>query len=316
MSHHCSQEGCYIDITCSLGHHNRSECEFWSETDNSDNSSKEGGVVHTSDIPWNGYALGISDLTILGGRGHPLVIGLVGPPDSGKTSLLAYVYMWLLKYGQLGEWQFAGSWTLGGWESVVQHCRWSGEPPPSFPPHTSSSGRYPGVLHVTFRDPKDQLRDVLFTDAPGEWFTQWSKIPGDTTAAGARWVVEHADALLMLIDSAALADSMKLPNARRAIRDLLDRLGAETSHIPLTVVWTKEDVKVPVKVIEVLGQAIADFVPYANALRTTVDKPETIAHCFASTILAAQNSELRAKITEPVLSNDPFLAFRGIHAEE
>ena len=47
------------------------------------------------------------------------MIGLIGPPDSGKTSLLAFVYMWLLKHGQLGDWQFAGSWTLGGWESVV-----------------------------------------------------------------------------------------------------------------------------------------------------------------------------------------------------
>lgn len=313
MSGHCTQADCYADITCSLGHRDRAECECWSEAAATECRPEEEQIANTSDIPWNGYALGTSDLTILGGRGHPFVIGLIGPPDSGKTSLLAFVYMWLLKHGQLGDWQFAGSWTLGGWESVVQHCRWTGEPPPSFPPHTSSSGRYPGVLHATFRDPKDQLRDVLFTDAPGEWFTQWAKVPGDDMAGGARWVIEHADALLMLIDSAALADPKKLPRTRRASRELLERIGAVAPHLPMTVVWTKEDVQVSTQVRKVLERACAEFVPHADTLGTTVNTPETIASCFIRVLSAAQNSTSKAKKSEPVLSNDPFLAFRGFY---
>lgn len=313
MSRHCTHEGCYADITCSLGHLDRADCEHWVETANAGDTPEEEPIPQTSDIPWNGYALGTSDLTILGGRSHPLVIGLVGPPDSGKTSLLAFVYMWLLKYGGLKDWLFAGSWTLGGWESVVQYLRWTGEPPPSFPPHTSSSDRYPGVLHVTFRDPSGRLRDVLFTDAPGEWFTQWARVPGDETAMGARWVIEHADALLVLIDSAALADPKKLPHTRRATRDLLERIGAVTPSLPTAVVWTKDDVQPPQKVRKVLERACAEFVPHALTLRTTVNKPETIVKCFMDVISAAEHSASMTDASEPVLSNDPFLAFRGTY---
>ncbi|MBL1276039.1 MAG: hypothetical protein COB30_008115 [Ectothiorhodospiraceae bacterium] len=315
MSRCCTHESCFADTTCALGNIDRVDCEHWLEPDAIEGTPEKEQTTQTSDVPWNGYALGTRDLTILGGRGCPLVIGLIGPPDSGKTSLLAFVYMWLLKHGSLIDWQFAGSWTLGGWESVVQHCRWTGEPPPSFPPHTSSSGRYPGMLHVTFRDPKGRLQDVLFADAPGEWFTQWARVPGNPTADGARWVIEHADALLMLIDSAALADAKKLPHARRATRDLLERIGAVTPHLPMTVVWTKDDVEVPTHARDVLERACAEFVPHANMAQTTVNEPETIAKCFMDMITAADSSVSIAKNPEPVLSNDPFLAFRGLHVE-
>ena len=313
MSRRCTHEGCYADITCSLGHLDRAECEHWLKTATTENDPEEAQIAQTSDIPWNGYALGTGDLTILGGRGRPLMIGLIGPPDSGKTSLLAFLYMWLLKHGGLEGLLFAGSWTLGGWESIVQYSRWTGEPPPSFPPHTSSFGRYPGVLHVTFRDPIGRLRDVLFTDAPGEWFTQWARVPGDPAATGARWVIEHADALLMLIDSAALADPKKLPNTRRATRDLLERIGAVTPQLPMVVVWTKEDVPVPQNARDVLERACAEFVPHASTSRTTFNMPETIAKCFMDVISAAENSASKADTSEPVLSNDPFLAFRGLY---
>ncbi|MEW6182506.1 MAG: hypothetical protein AB1500_04915 [Bacillota bacterium] len=270
--------------------------------------------VPTSDLPWNGYALGTSDLTILSGRGQPVVVGLIGPPDSGKTSLLAFFYMWLLKYGKIGGWDFAGSWTLGGWESVVQYCRWTGEPPPSFPPHTSSAGRHPGVLHVTLRQRESgALRDVLFTDAPGEWFTRWARVPADPTAAGARWVVDHANALLLLIDSAALEDAEKLPQSRRSTRDLLERVGAEKGTCPVMVLWTKDDVDVPGAVRDGLSRTCEHFIPGASFWRTTVTKPETIQQCFVEAIHASEKAEIALDEIEPRLSHDPFLAFRGTH---
>jgi hypothetical protein len=240
------------------------------------------------------------------------VIGLIGPPDSGKTSLLAYIYMWILKAGRLEDWQFAGSWTLGGWESVVSECRWTGEPPPTFPPHTSSAGRRPGFLHIAFRDPKGRLRDVIFTDAPGEWFTLWSKTPEDSAAVGARWVIEHSDALLLLIDSAALADIEKLPNTRRATRDLIERIGAIVNpRFQLTTVWTKDDVSVPLPRLKNLQKSCNDFLQNTDTWRTTVNRPETIVQCFVNILSIADKSVQRTNLVEPRLSNDPFLAFRG-----
>src|SRR5579863_2898745 len=210
MSYRCTHENCFLDTTCALGHLNRAECEHWKEDGASVEAPEKVAEVQTRDVPWNGYALGTSDLAILSGRGQPFVIGLIGPPDSGKTSLLACLYLWLLKHGCIGDWTFAGSWTLGGWESIVQPCRWVGDPPPRFPPHTSSTGRQPGILHLMLRHKSSgEPRDVLLTDAPGEWFTQWARSPGEATAVGAQWVMQHSDVLLMLVDSAALADSEK-----------------------------------------------------------------------------------------------------------
>ena len=227
MTQRCRHESCFPDTTCALwapGPRRLRALDCRGRSRRGANGSRVEQVV--SDIPWNGYALGMSDLAILGGRGRPIVVGLIGPPDAGKTSLLAFLYMWLLDKGELPGWVFAGSWTLGGWESVVRYSRWTGEPPPSFPPHTSSTGRVPGLLHLCLRNGTGALRDVFFTDAPGEWFTQWAKSPEDESAAGARWVFQHADVLILLADSHALAASETLPQARRALRDLVERVGA------------------------------------------------------------------------------------------
>lgn len=314
MTFRCSHEGCFPDTTCVLGHLDRTQCEHWKGAEPVEEGEVAAVVVEeTSDIPWNGYALGMSDLVILGGRGRPAVIGLIGPPDSGKTSLLTFLYMWLLKYGRIGKWIFAGSWTLGGWESVVQYSRWTGEPPPSFPPHTSSAGRHPGILHLALRCPESgHLRDVMFTDAPGEWFTQWSRVPGDETSAGARWVIQHSDVLLLLIDSDALANSEKLPVTRRATRDLIERVAAHAMS-PVAVVWTKDDVDVPEPVRRTLQNTCDGFLPQAAVLRTTVKAPETIEACFERALTTATARVTPSQLKEPRLSDDPFLAFRGIH---
>lgn len=315
MTRECAHENCFADTACALGHRDRGECPHWGDGEQPVQNGPETPAERSpSDVPWNGYALGSSDLAVLAGRGRPLVIGLVGPPDSGKTSLLAFLYMWLLEKGRLGAWTFAGSWTLGGWESVVHHCRWSGEPPPSFPPHTSSAGRHPGVLHFAARHDSGVLRDLLFTDAPGEWFTRWARVPDDPTAAGARWVVEHSDALLLLVDSGALADPQKLPSVRRATRDLIERVAAE-ADVPVTVVWTKDDVTVPDLARRAVERACTGLLENAVTATTTVRQPEGIAECFSTAISAAAGS-LRVEASDANISKDPFLAYRGFHVRD
>ncbi len=315
MTHRCTLEGCFPDTTCAMGHLDRSDCENWIAIDGTgtknDNSGDEPEV---SDIPWNSYSLGMSDLAILGGRGRPVVVGVIGAPDSGKTSLLAYLYMWLLEYGTLPGWVFAGSWTFGGWESIVQFSRWTGEPPPSFPPHTSSAGRVPGLLHLSLRNEFGALRDVLFTDAPGEWFTQWAKTPEDDRAAGANWVIQHADVLLLLADSSALGDTNTLPQARRETRDLLERVGSVAAHIPISFTWTKTDIEVSEMTRQSVEKSRTQFAPHCHIWGTTINEPQTIAECFSQAITLGDSFQKEIMLKVPILSTDLFLALRGTDA--
>ena len=314
MKFRCTHESCFRDTTCALGHIERQKCEHWNKPEDSQSSETVEQVTsENSDIPWNGYSLGLHDLAILAGRGQPKLIGIVGPSDSGKTSLLAFVYMWLLQHGTIGDWDFAGSWTLGGWESVVQHSRWTGAPPPSFPPHTSSEGRHPGILHVSFRSRKTgAIRDVMFADAPGEWFIKWARSPSDPTAEGARWVVENSDTLLLLIDSDAFADSAKLPEARRSTRDLIEQIAA-SADCPTAIVWAKDDIHIPAIASTNITNAIQEFLPKAHNIRTTTTAPESIEACFSWAIEAAELWQPTPVLAEPLMSADLFLSFRSEH---
>ena len=312
MNQRCRHEACFADTACALGHHNRAECEHWVQAEPV-TPEPEAILTDAADIPWNGYALGTSDLAIVAGRGQPVVVGLIGAEGSGKTTLLGFLYMWLLEHGEIPGWVFAGSWTLGAWESMIQYSRWTAEPPPSFPPHTSSSGRVPGLLHLKLRNKEGLVRDVLFTDAPGEWFAVWAKAPDHEGAAGARWIIEHSNVNLLLVDSSALSNGETLPQARRATRDLTERVGALASHVPLGFTWTKTDVATSVATRETIERARSQFAPTSEVWETTIKTPLTIATILAQAIDLGNQPSLQ-KLYEPRLDDEPFLAFRGNYA--
>jgi hypothetical protein len=126
-------------------------------------------------------------------------------------------------------------------------------------------------------------------------------------------VVDHANVLLLLFDSAAFANTEKLPQARRATRDLIERVGAEKGTSPVMALWTKDDVEVPEAVRYGLSRTCEQFISSANSWRTTVAKPETIERCFVEAIRIGENAGTTLDTIEPRLSHDPFLSFRGIH---
>jgi hypothetical protein len=130
--------------------------------------------------------------------------------------------------------RFAGSYSLEGWEAVAGTLRWAPGAPPTFPAHTTSrEGRTPRLLHVAFREGREQLRDFLFADAPGEWFQKWAIHTDATEAAEADGFPD------MPTRSCSLPIAPHFPAAvwvRRAVRfkfwrgDL--RVNAETGQSP------------------------------------------------------------------------------------
>ncbi|MGH8493116.1 MAG: TRAFAC clade GTPase domain-containing protein [Moraxellaceae bacterium] len=243
--------------------------------------SKWKGIAHdtalpdgTADdilLPWTGGALGLSDLNFITGRAKPIIVGIAGPESAGKTTLLAAWYL-LLGRSLLTDnaWRFGGSFSLGGWEAVAAALRWSPGQMPSFPAHTTSRGaRAPGLLHLAFRRMDDYLRDLLFADAPGEWFQRWSVDANAEDAEGARWIAQHADVLLLVADRQALSGS-RLGSARNAFQLLATRIAAERRGRPVALVWTKADVGVAPEMEGRIRQAVISAIPDAAEFSVSI----------------------------------------------
>ncbi|MGN8544846.1 TRAFAC clade GTPase domain-containing protein [Bradyrhizobium sp. 13971] len=218
----------------------------------------------------------MADLAFVSGRARPFLVGVVGPQNAGKTTLLGAFYL-LLGRGVIGadDRHFAGSFSLAGWEAVAGTLRWSPGQPPTFPPHTTSrGGRAPGLLHVSFWDPRRNVAaDYLFADAPGEWFQKWSVSRDSPEALGAAWIADRADAFLFTADCELLSGS-SMGTARGELQLLARRLAAERGARPVALVWTKTDVKISPEMEKAVRRAVFDQMPDAKEFPVSVMPPE------------------------------------------
>jgi hypothetical protein len=254
----CTHPNCFADdnTTCTLGHIRLDMCPEWQRI-------SKGLVAAPSDsdqmlLPWSGLAMGESDINFVSGKGKPIIIGIVGPESAGKTTILGAFYL-LLGRGALtnNANSFSNSYTLTGWEAVATCLRWKPGQPPSFPPHTpSGAARAPGMLHLGFRREDGSLRDLLFADAPGEWFQKWAINELAADAEGARWIAKHADVTLLIADRQALAGP-KMGSARNDFQLLAQRAVAEARGRRLALVWTKGDVDVAPAMEAQIRKAVA-----------------------------------------------------------
>ena len=258
----CQREACFWpDTACNFGYFDIYDCPFKhcrAEPEENDRQSLE-----EISLPWTGRELGLADIGFVAARTKPMVLGILGPANAGKTTLLAAWYL-LLSRGDSPDSQlrFCGSRSLAGWELLAHPLRWEAGPvPPTFPPHTTSqSTRTPGLLHLAFKREQAYPTDHLVTDAPGEWFSRWAVNSEDRQANGARWITEHADAFIFIADKEALAGSQKA-TARTDILYLARRLGDELRDRPVALVWTKDDIEVDEETVTFVRKNLANSVP-------------------------------------------------------
>ena len=259
----CPHHDCFADdnTTCTLGHLERHLCPEWKRIANPTvaASFSSGEML----LPWSGLAMGESDLNFVSGRVKPMTVNIVGPESAGKTTILGSFYL-LLGRGALTteDHSFSNSYTLTGWEAVATSMRWRpGPQPPRFPPHTpSGKARAPGMLHLAFRRKDGTLRDLLFADAPGEWFRKWAIHQEAPEAEGARWIARHADITLLIADRQALSGP-KMGTARNDFQLLAQRAIAEARGRPLALVWTKGDVEVSEAMEAQIRRSVASVLP-------------------------------------------------------
>ena len=315
----CDYRYCFApESSCNLGSEDYRQCAHWTGT--SDVIPDEGPDDGGGRLPWSGNSFGVIDLQFVASRSNPTVIGVLGSPNAGKTTLLVASYLLLSHGRRLTGRLFSGSYTLGGWEHLAQSLRWG--PPgygPAFPPHTGSgAGRMPGLLHLALRQEDGALEDLLLTDAPGEWFERWAIDRDAPEAEGARWMARHADAFLLLADSDALAGPDR-GEARIVLSALARRLGAEVRGRPVAVVWSKSDIAVPDSIRAALGEVFTKaFADYREFRASVVDHgPDDLGHAAFLDSVGALLDQGRGRAPVSILSlpvvreDDPLLAFKG-----
>lgn len=323
MADGCKQPNCWpLDTGCNIeGEADYQQCKYWqTDAQQEDKSAIDQTADHI--LPWHGNALGTTDLLFVTGRGHPFVVGVVGAQSAGKTTFLSSLYLLLNKTPRLPSRSYSGSYTLGGWENIAHYLRWDGDGLPGFPPHTSSGqNRMPGLLHMALRNHNSQLHDVLFTDAPGEWFSRWAIDKQDPSAEGARWIERFASGFLFFVDSEAFA-SVNRGIARNDLQNLLHRLGSTVSNRPVAVIWAKSDV--------VIAQAIRKKLQ--NEFQNTLKNYKEFDVFAAPNDVNAENRGkgvldsvewLLSSVAEQryptikiprLVDSDPFFAYRGREA--
>ncbi|HYT22578.1 MAG TPA: hypothetical protein VEW05_20405 [Candidatus Polarisedimenticolia bacterium] len=271
-------------------------------------------------LPWTGNSLGTGDVELVTACNRTTVIGLVGPYNSGKTSLLTLIYLLVQRGEEASFAKFAGSWSLIGWENLAAKFRWQkGEGGPRFPPHTSrGAGRRPGLLHLAFRNQVNDRNDFLLTDPPGEWFSTWAQNASAEGAEGARWINARADRFLFLVDRQALA-SKERGKERDSLRDLARRLSSGLNDRAVAVVWTKSDVAISTTIEADLQHCFSTEFPkhvefrvrmrFGDEKRSEVEEP-----CLKlmEWVFASAEKPTRNFVPETSYDNaDLFMAYRG-----
>lgn len=176
MRNKCSKPGCPAPKGLCLEHANpdHQKCENWLGPKAEPVAEKQKPVKKNAlSLPWTGEPFQPTDIEIVSQRSVPLIIGMVGTAEAGKTSYLGMLYTLLFNGQRFEDWSFAGSFTLAAWETLAQYLKIKTNGSVEFPPPTPANPDYYSLYHLALKR-RGFFRDVLFADSSGEVFNRWS----------------------------------------------------------------------------------------------------------------------------------------------
>lgn len=312
----CSRADCYPEDTgCQCGETDHTKCKYYNQKE-AKSDALETGRGYLERFPWTGNTLGLHDLNYISSHSDITIIGVVGAAKTGKTTFLALLYCLLRHGNKIGNFSFVGSYTLTGWEDIASNLSWKPDDPKiQFPPHTTSNaGRVPGLLHLALKGPDGLVHNVIFTDAPGEWFKDWSVNKKDIKAEGANWIYKNTNSFLIFADCEKLSGTER-GRAKNDIIQLLLRIKENINNRPLCLIWSKSDIDVDKGIKGGISKYFSSNFNYYNELsvsaRKTVDYWQENVLKSIDYLLTSTLSEMNNSLELPVFSQDDlFLAKR------
>lgn len=319
MTGKCSNPECAAPISCHEGKEKPTECEFWMKSNTSQPKIKPiSKKEKKSDLPWTGDALTIEELPKVTYRNTPVIIGIIGKADAGKTTYLAMLFTLLLRGIKLKEFDFCGTKTINAWDELYQKLKVQQEGV-TFPDPTPA--QYIRLLHLALRNQSKKLKDILISDASGEVFSIWSKNRNDANAENARWVYEHSNAFILFIDCDDLIN--RKAQAKTDIVDMAQMLKHDLRNRPIIAVWSKSDKKEDVHPVireKLQGELKELFENYEeiDISNFSSDDPDVLVHknniavldWLLSKVFTPSKSEILIENDSTV--NDIFLNYKSI----
>lgn len=242
MPNSCKNPDCSVVASgrCVLLHANPADCPEFTEVDGFEVPVGAPPTVEVVLPPeeigrsfYSGLEMGTGDVAELMGQHYGKVIAILGQYDTGKTCLLASLYLLVASGVFAPSLKFAGSMTLAGFEARARRLRsWpKGMLPKQLADHTVlSDPRQPALMHLALVAEGDARHDLFLTDLPGEWTKD---LVNDATTADRFAFVARADGIVITLDGPALKSSKR----HAAVEDanlLISRL-ADTLEIPRDV---------------------------------------------------------------------------------
>lgn len=187
----------------------------------------------------SGEALDREKTSLLQRRNVSRSIGLIGPNDSGKTSLISGVYD-LLQEGPVSGAAFAGSSTLIGFEKV---CHLARVVSLRAAPHTerTSRGADATFFHIDLHQEGVGLTSLFISDRSGE---DYLAVTDQISLADQFFELRRADCITLLVNGAQLADPKTRHEVKAATPHIVEALVeafAIRSGSRLAIVLTKKD---------------------------------------------------------------------------
>jgi hypothetical protein len=278
----CSNSVCKIaeDGKCVEGLE-RSRCTFFgheSELKDSVDGREDSQIQEVATRPEGialetGLSLPAQGVSSLLKRSGSRVIGLIGPNESGKTSLLAGLYD-LFQNGMVGRVAFAGSSTLISFEQACHHARAeSRRDEPHF--FRTNLGLRTNPVDATFYhlDLKvpEEIRPIalLICDRAGEDYTA---VTDDVTEAAGLFEIRRADTIAVLVNGKRLVNPEERHETKSMVLSIVQGLtdgGALQGYQQLAIVLTKKDA---VEASEHSTRALQDFGRIVSELRQQFGK--------------------------------------------
>ncbi|QTC89194.1 TRAFAC clade GTPase domain-containing protein [Brevundimonas pondensis] len=215
-----------------------------------------------------------------------LSVGVVGPHDSGKTSLIAGLYD-QLQEGPVGAYAFAGSSTLVGFEMVCHHARSESQREEPFTDRTIR-GAAASFFHLDFSGSSSaEILSLFIGDRSGE---DYLTVTDDLANADGLFELRRANVVTVLVDGAHLIDSEQRHEVKAITPQIVDALieaAVLGSRQRLVLVLTKKDMVLASANAE---RAMSEFEGIVTSIRNRHDAKLEAVESF---VIAASPKALK-----------------------